>query len=313
MSGSIKEKYQKILWARAAGRCSMPDCRVVLTLDTDASAVTLGAMCHIVGEKPDSARWNDSLSDEARNSYSNLILLCSHHHDSIDKSAGAYPIERLHQLKAEHEEWVQGSLAEGGNLDPDDLVYADLVDCLTVGLFLHQWDYFIDDAVRNILPREIFGHREMLNRRRLGAIFPERFPDLDASIREAVMAYSALIDHFDSRAELRRDGRYGRNLDYKRHFNRRYHEEVDNEQRWAMHNFWLLCDLTLKINRFCSAVRAHINPMFFRLHGNFIVHDSTGHHFGGEPMMLLPTEDAVREGLEQWPDTRKQNRRSTAN
>jgi len=33
MSGTINSKDQKILWARAAGRCSMPDCRRKLTFD----------------------------------------------------------------------------------------------------------------------------------------------------------------------------------------------------------------------------------------------------------------------------------------
>jgi hypothetical protein len=61
MSGYVNQKDQKVLWAKAAGRCSIAECRVVLTLDIEARTATLGAMCHIVGEKKGAARWRDTL------------------------------------------------------------------------------------------------------------------------------------------------------------------------------------------------------------------------------------------------------------
>jgi len=53
MSGVIKSKDQKILWSRAAGRCSIPDCRRKLTFNKseESGSITFGQMCHIVGEK----------------------------------------------------------------------------------------------------------------------------------------------------------------------------------------------------------------------------------------------------------------------
>ena len=48
----ISQKNAKILWARAAGRCSLPECRLELTLEKiEEGMLTYGEMCHIVGEK----------------------------------------------------------------------------------------------------------------------------------------------------------------------------------------------------------------------------------------------------------------------
>src|SRR5690554_6463929 len=41
MSGTIKTKDIKILWARAAGLCSMPDCRRKLTMDNQEEIASL--------------------------------------------------------------------------------------------------------------------------------------------------------------------------------------------------------------------------------------------------------------------------------
>ena len=49
---AISLKTAKMLWGRAAGRCSMPECRQPLVIDsteTDNEAL-IGDMCHIVAE-----------------------------------------------------------------------------------------------------------------------------------------------------------------------------------------------------------------------------------------------------------------------
>lgn len=302
MSGYIKQKDQKILWARAAGRCSFPDCRVLLTLDKELGVSTLGAMCHIVGENEGAARWKSGFTEEERDSYSNLVLMCSHHHDTIDTDELQYSIERLHKIKVDHEEWVSESLS-GGTIDPDDAVYAELIDTIAERLHLNHWVWFVDNAVCDLLPEEVFDYRAELNRRKLGAIFPERYPALDDAIRRVIDAYSDYVTHFEIRAELRDSDRfYGRDRSYARVWNpTRYAIEAEKEHRWSMRNFWLLCSLILRLNEFCDQVRKHINPMFFRLYGRFMIIDSLGHHFGGRNSLYMPTEDDVEKGLQEWP------------
>ncbi len=69
-------------------------------------------MAHIVAYSPNGPRADASYPAEKLNSYDNLILLCGTHHGLIDSLAGDYPVERLRQMKADHEVWVQKSLKE---------------------------------------------------------------------------------------------------------------------------------------------------------------------------------------------------------
>ena len=109
---SISVKTQKMLWGRAAGRCSKPDCRVDLYEDeteTDDSTL-VGENCHIVAEKDDGPRPDPAMPVARRNSYANLILLCRNHHKVIDAQEGEYTVELLHRMKSEHEAWAREKL-----------------------------------------------------------------------------------------------------------------------------------------------------------------------------------------------------------
>ena len=150
----IQDKDQKILWATAAGRCSIADCRVKLTLvkSEESKAVTFGEMCHIIGEKNSkkSPRGISKLPLKLRNKYSNLILLCAHHHRIIDKNIEDYPVEILHSIKTEHELWVDESLTTR-KLTPNDIVYSDVIDVITEYLHLNKYSWFIEHSVKQIL------------------------------------------------------------------------------------------------------------------------------------------------------------------
>lgn len=111
----------KLLLQRSGDRCAFPDCRKLLSADSNEldDAVILGEMAHIVGEKSGakgknntSARYDSNMPDNARNHYENLIYLCREHHRLIDEQENTYPVAILLQMKAEHEEWVQQSLAQ---------------------------------------------------------------------------------------------------------------------------------------------------------------------------------------------------------
>lgn len=292
---SIRDKDQKILWGRAAGMCGI--CRVRLTLeDGDGALATVGAMCHIIGEKEGSARYHSDLSDEERNSYSNLILLCSHHHDIIDKDEKSYSVEKLHKIKDDQELWVAENLSKPP-LDPDDLVYSDLIDSITIMLKLENWPWFVDHAVRNLV-HEDFVHAEgVLNKKLLGAIWPEKKPELKKAIVEVLEAFDRFMSNFLSNAELR--GNFlGRDLTYKRVWNNPdYQEYKEREDRWADLNFYLLCDYTNKLNAFAAAVRKYSNPMYFRIFGKFLIEDEQGYRFRGESTLCDPCDLNIEQRL----------------
>jgi hypothetical protein len=105
----IKPSQIKLLWGKSQGRCAI--CKENLIKSSqDGEDFQVGEMAHIEGEKPGSARYNPGMTDEQRAAYENLILLCPTHHKIIDKNEAEYPVEKLKQIKKEHELWVEDSL-----------------------------------------------------------------------------------------------------------------------------------------------------------------------------------------------------------
>ncbi len=113
---TISAKTSKILWANAAGQCSFSHCRKKLCTDQRSNALphTLGQMAHIKGEKEGANRFDGSQTDDERNSYLNLILLCAHDHTIIDQKENEdiYSVQILHEIKKIHEDYIDGRLGE---------------------------------------------------------------------------------------------------------------------------------------------------------------------------------------------------------
>jgi hypothetical protein len=105
----MREKEIKILWGRSGNRCSI--CKLELTPDGDKE--TLGEMAHIVARSSDGPRGVSSLSLGERDCYKNLILLCPTHHIDIDKNCNDWSVEKLQNIKNNHEAWVSEQLSIG--------------------------------------------------------------------------------------------------------------------------------------------------------------------------------------------------------
>lgn len=117
---AISTRTRKILWVKAAGRCSI--CRVQLV--TEGSEMddpsVFGEEAHIVARAPDGPRAGQV---EDHDAYDNLILLCNRHHKQIDDQVSTFPIERLHQIKRDHEHWAANIQTEAnGPFGPVRLV-----------------------------------------------------------------------------------------------------------------------------------------------------------------------------------------------
>jgi hypothetical protein len=107
----ISQQDIKLLWGRSGNRCAI--CTTELSQDSKNATVAspLGEQAHIVGEKPDVPRGTSILTEQERNSYHNIVLLCPNHHTEIDKNIPDWPVEKLHMKKQKHELWVQRSLS----------------------------------------------------------------------------------------------------------------------------------------------------------------------------------------------------------
>lgn len=82
--------------------CAFPGCNLPIL---DHEGTLIGDIAHIQGVMPDSARFNDQMTNEDRRHASNLVLLCKPHHASVDnpKLADIYTLPVVSGYKKEHE------------------------------------------------------------------------------------------------------------------------------------------------------------------------------------------------------------------
>jgi hypothetical protein len=108
---TISDVDCKLLWARAAGICSNPDCRQDLTVILEGSeSYNIGEMAHIIAKRPSGPRGRKGIGGS--NTYHNLILLCPTCHTRADKAPREYPEELLKGWKADHERQIRDRGAE---------------------------------------------------------------------------------------------------------------------------------------------------------------------------------------------------------
>ena len=130
----IPEKEVKLLWGRAAGTCSNPDCREkVSATSEDGSSYLTGEMAHMVAKHLGGPRAEGRAGADT---YENLILLCPTCHTKVDKAPTDYPLELLAYWKSAHERWVDDSLA-APRFDTDEKALAAIA-----GMLAENYHYF---------------------------------------------------------------------------------------------------------------------------------------------------------------------------
>lgn len=143
MSRDIPIRDQKMLWGRSASRCAMPDCRRELVVERkmkpDPNSL-VGQMAHIKGENEGAARYDASMTNKERDCYDNLILMCNVHHKVIDDQYNYYTVDRLQEMKNNHEIWVRDSTEE----QVKNVSFAEL-NAVTKFLVVNQHAYFQND------------------------------------------------------------------------------------------------------------------------------------------------------------------------
>lgn len=109
---AISPRTRTIVWAKAGGHCSLPDCRQPLVAsEADGDAALLGELAHIVGQSQDGPRGGKEPPGGDVDGEANLLLLCPTHHTHVDQDVARFTVERLLQLKLDHERWVLDTLS----------------------------------------------------------------------------------------------------------------------------------------------------------------------------------------------------------
>ncbi|MCK4968054.1 MAG: hypothetical protein KAS12_03275 [Candidatus Aenigmarchaeota archaeon] len=119
----ITEKNKRIVFSRCGNRCSFSNCKQIIAFKGESEKYTnSGELAHIKGDKKGSERYDSSQSDGDCNNPDNLILLCGTHHKIIDDQSDIYTVNKLTEMKQQHEKWVLEQYSKNVN----ELTFAEL-------------------------------------------------------------------------------------------------------------------------------------------------------------------------------------------
>jgi hypothetical protein len=104
--GSPTRTTIKRLFATSGNKCAFPSC--ISTIIDGETGVVIGEICHIKANSPEGPRYDLEQSDEDRQSFENLILLCPTHHKIIDQRHELFSVEWLKEIKNKHESMFIG-------------------------------------------------------------------------------------------------------------------------------------------------------------------------------------------------------------
>jgi len=279
---ALSIKTNRMLWGRAASRCSLSNCRRELVIDpTDTDDPSLvGEAAHIVAEQPDGPRGDSPLSVEQRNKYDNLILLCNIHHKQVDDQPNHFTVEQLKTLKTDHERWVRETLT---GFDPikqaDDERWAGYVEEWTLKTRLDEW-YEETSWLLGPIPemREEFyqGLRAIPNWL-LSRVWPGRYPNL----RKALESFGHVVSDFlnvfgrysTSDGSIQRTERFYKirewNPELYELLSKRFDFHVDLVQD-------LTCEMTRSANYVSDLIRQHLDQSFRIAQGVLLVRRGPG-------------------------------------
>jgi hypothetical protein len=280
---SISEQDIKLLWGRAAERCSFPKCTFKLTQDKilASDSFPLGEQAHIVGETKTAPRGKSNLTKKERYSYYNRILLCPNHHTLIDKDPDDYTIEKLHLFKDQHEYRVEHTLSEAKDSlkTAQSVIYADLIDATVEACQLNSWDKWASRAVSTNMNWDEDAHDRLFEfyNKILGAIWPNTLPELECALKKLTYEIYEAVQTFDEHCKPSeaRDGVLVEERFYKSRGwiadNNEYQQLFKEYDAWQNKCKDRVIEATKAANWLADIVRRDINPLFFATKGKFFV------------------------------------------
>lgn len=263
---AVALKTQKMLWGRAASRCAI--CRLELVMDsseTDDESL-VGEACHIVAQKEEGPRGHSPLTEEQRDKFSNLLLLCNVHHKQVDDQFQHFTVEKLQQIKQEHEAWVRSALDFDPQQQRDDELYAEYIDYWASAVKLDEWTRWASSLVSHGQPsirldmhEELEGVRTWL----LSRVWPRRHKRMEAAFANFRTVAQDLCNVFMEHAS-ETSGRWRTEKFYKikewdqdryRDLLQQYEDHVGLVEDLAL-------ELTRAANFVCDMVRAEFIPSY---------------------------------------------------
>ena len=269
-----------MLWGRAANRCAFESCRKELVIDateTDDESL-VGEECHIVGKSSDGPRGASQLTSEQRDKYNNLVLFCAVHHKVVDDQPGEYTVERLHQLKNNHERWVQESLQ---GYDPikqrDDEHCANLVEEFCDRVEIDNWknwsSYVLGGGGYPRIDKEVHAKLEASNEWLLSRNWPQRYPEIESSFQNFRLVLQDFLNVFAAHSEPFGDEMLATKKLYQiDEWNPERYERLSKQHEYHVDLVQdLMLELTRAANYACDKIRENFFPTFRLKEGVLLV------------------------------------------
>lgn len=273
---TVSLKTHKMLWGRAAGCCSKCERALVVDgEDTDDQSL-VGEACHIVAEKPDGPRGKSDLTQEQRNRYGNLVLLCGTCHKVVDDQFHIYTVEVLHELKNGHEQKMDAQHHFDKAKQHDDEIDAGLIDEWASRMDLDNWRNWTSWLLGGDAPAISVTRLESLQALGpwlLGRIWTHRNPGLESALTNFRIVANDFCNVFGEYSEKHGDDWWKTEKFYKaRDWNQaKYHRLLKIYQ----FHVYLLEDLTFELTRsanyVCDHVRQSIDHSYRRREGALLV------------------------------------------
>ncbi|MCT6930520.1 MAG: hypothetical protein M3Z89_20935 [Lysinibacillus fusiformis] len=273
----INVKTRKMLWGKAANRCALATCRNELVMDeteTDDPSI-IGEECHIVAREDDGPRGNPDFPKEQRDIYSNLILMCNIHHKIIDDQENFYTVEKLKEIKRDHEEWVRNSLNIDEARIKDELIYSTYVDEWGKMVDLDNWNAWTSWLLGSGQPRiskQKLQELEELKEWLFTRIMPHTFIELENAFENFRRVLQDLINTFNLHSRERGEG-----LETEKFYKLdRWDPELNNTlHKEFMFHVDLVMDLTAELTRaanyICDQVRRYLLSDFRLKEGLLVI------------------------------------------
>lgn len=120
----MPELTQRVLWAKAAGRCEFSGCNKILYhTSTTKESVNISDVAHIYAFSARGPRGSANKSELLAKYLSNLMLLCDECHTLIDRNQETYTVDILQRMKEDHERRIEITTGIDADKQSEILLY----------------------------------------------------------------------------------------------------------------------------------------------------------------------------------------------
>lgn len=136
-----KQEVLRELYLKSGNECAYPGCHNVIV---DENGNFVGEVCHIEAAMPGGERFNPDMTNEDRRAFGNLMLMCHYHHVVTD-DVSKYTVEKLKEMKRNHEAKYSGIIGQMMNSVTDYGMSSEYIPCCNCKRIAQVLDWRLTD------------------------------------------------------------------------------------------------------------------------------------------------------------------------